>query len=133
VSEGAIGPADFLRQANLIQKEREAIFFSALDHTRRGVVACVFDTPDRVQQMFPGQPEIIEPLYCDMDRIVGKAMQHVDASTAIFVLSNHGVLFSNLKITADNPGIEDLAPTALSLFGVEAPAGMEGRAFFAPA
>jgi len=80
-----------------------------------------------------GQPEIIEPLYCDMDRIVGKAMQHVDASTAIFVLSNHGVLFSNLKITADNPGIEDLAPTALSLFGVEAPAGMEGRAFFAPA
>jgi hypothetical protein len=133
LNEGAIGPDDFLHQAKLIQKEREAIFFSALDHTRRGVVACVFDTSDRVQQMFPGQPEIIEPLYCDMDRIVGKALRHVDASTAFFVLSNPGVLFSNLKITADNPGIEDLAPTALSLFGVEVPAEMEGRALLAPA
>ena len=38
-----------------------------------------------------------------------------------------GVLFSNLRMTADNPGIEDLAPTALSLFGVEAPAWMEGK------
>jgi predicted AlkP superfamily phosphohydrolase/phosphomutase len=39
-----------------------------------------------------------------------------------------GVLFSNLRMTADNPGIEDLAPTALSLFGIAAPAWMEGRA-----
>jgi bisphosphoglycerate-independent phosphoglycerate mutase (AlkP superfamily) len=31
-------------------------------------------------------------------------------------------------MTADNPGIEDLAPTALSLFGIAAPAWMEGRA-----
>jgi predicted AlkP superfamily phosphohydrolase/phosphomutase len=44
-----------------------------------------------------------------------------------------GVLFSNLKITSDDPGIEDLAPTALSLFGVSAPAWMEGRTFLAPA
>jgi len=38
-----------------------------------------------------------------------------------------GVLFSNLKITAGDPGIEDLAPTALRLFGVEPPAWMEGK------
>ena len=38
-----------------------------------------------------------------------------------------GVLFSNLRLTADNPGIEDLAPTALRLFGVEPPAWMEGK------
>jgi predicted AlkP superfamily phosphohydrolase/phosphomutase len=42
-----------------------------------------------------------------------------------------GVLFSNLKITADSPGIEDLAPTALRLFGVEAPPWMEGRPLIA--
>jgi predicted AlkP superfamily phosphohydrolase/phosphomutase len=66
------------------------MFFSALDRARRGVVACVFDTTDRVQHMFHGQPEVIEPLYCDMDRIVGKALTHVDADTAIFVLSDHG-------------------------------------------
>ena len=44
-----------------------------------------------------------------------------------------GVLFSNLKMTTDNPGIEDLAPTALSLFGVKAPPGMEGRSVIAVA
>jgi hypothetical protein len=38
-----------------------------------------------------------------------------------------GVLFSNLRMTADNPGIEDLAPTALSLFGVKEPVWMEGK------
>jgi predicted AlkP superfamily phosphohydrolase/phosphomutase len=38
-----------------------------------------------------------------------------------------GVLFSNRKIAADDPGIEDLAPTALGLFGVPAPVWMEGK------
>ncbi len=90
LNEGAIGDDAFLRQAELIQKEREAMFFSALERTRRGVVACVFDTTDRVQHMFHGRMEVIEPLYCDMDRIVGKTLASVDPNTALFVLSDHG-------------------------------------------
>ena len=90
LNEGAIGEDEFLQQARLIQEEREAMFFSALERTRHGVVACVFDTTDRVQHMFHGQPDVIEPLYCDMDRIVGKTLAHVDADTAVFVLSDHG-------------------------------------------
>ncbi|HUO29047.1 MAG TPA: hypothetical protein VMU80_07520, partial [Bryobacteraceae bacterium] len=39
-----------------------------------------------------------------------------------------GVLFSNRQISAADPGIEDLAPTALRLFGVAPPAWMEGNA-----
>jgi predicted AlkP superfamily phosphohydrolase/phosphomutase len=39
-----------------------------------------------------------------------------------------GVLFSNRRIEAADPGIEDLAPTALGLFGVAAPEWMDGRA-----
>ncbi|HYA17452.1 MAG TPA: nucleotide pyrophosphatase, partial [Bryobacteraceae bacterium] len=38
-----------------------------------------------------------------------------------------GVLFSNLRLEADDPGIEDLAPTALRLFGIDPPAWMEGK------
>jgi predicted AlkP superfamily phosphohydrolase/phosphomutase len=90
LNEGAIGEAAFLKQTELIQKEREAMFFSALKKMRRGVVACVFDTTDRVQHMFYGQPDVIEPLYCDMDRIVGEAVSYADARTAVFVLSDHG-------------------------------------------
>ena len=90
LNDGAITHADFLRQAKLIQAEREAMYFSALNHTRRGVVACVFDTTDRVQHMFHGHSDIIEPLYCDMDRIVGKTLEYANAETGVFILSDHG-------------------------------------------
>jgi predicted AlkP superfamily phosphohydrolase/phosphomutase len=43
-----------------------------------------------------------------------------------------GVLWSNRKITAEEPSILDIAPTALDLFGVPAPAYMQGKSLFAP-
>ena len=42
-----------------------------------------------------------------------------------------GVIFSNKKIAAANPGLVDLAPTVLDLFGVAKPDYMEGRSIFA--
>jgi predicted AlkP superfamily phosphohydrolase/phosphomutase len=38
-----------------------------------------------------------------------------------------GVLFANLPIDSDDPGIEDMAPSFLHLFGVDPPAWMEGK------
>jgi predicted AlkP superfamily phosphohydrolase/phosphomutase len=100
LNDGAIDEDGFLKQAEFIQREREAMFFSALDHLRGGVLACVFDTSDRVQHMFYRylQPElaadrhagVIEKMYRDMDRLVGEAMTYVDTETAFFVLSDHG-------------------------------------------
>jgi predicted AlkP superfamily phosphohydrolase/phosphomutase len=95
LNEGAIDDDAFLKQADLIKREREAMFFSALDRTRRGVVACVFDTTDRVQHMFyryldRGDGKVIEDLYRDMDRLVGETRKHVTDETALFVLSDHG-------------------------------------------
>jgi len=90
LNEGAIDQAAFLDQAALIQREREAMFFSALGHTGHGLVACVFDTTDRVQHMCFGQDDVIERLYRDMDRILGRTLEYVDAKTALFVLSDHG-------------------------------------------
>ena len=43
-----------------------------------------------------------------------------------------GVLFSNRKIEAADPGIEDMAPTALDLFGIEPPPYMEGKSVLKP-
>jgi predicted AlkP superfamily phosphohydrolase/phosphomutase len=101
LNEGAIDEQAFLKQAEFIQKEREAMFFNALDHQRSGVVACVFDTSDRVQHMFyrylddpalAREPHagVIEALYRDMDRLVGDALAYADRETAVFVLSDHG-------------------------------------------
>ncbi len=90
LNEEAIDQKAFLDQAALIQQEREAMFFGALDRTRHGVVACVFDTSDRVQHMCFNDAPVIEALYRDMDRILGQTLPYVDADTAIFVLSDHG-------------------------------------------
>ena len=102
LNEGAIDRQAFLQQAKLIQAERELMFFNALKTTRRGVVACVFDTTDRVQHMFyscmdSDSPHamVIEDLYRDMDRLVGQTMEQMDDSTALFVLSDHG--FSSFR------------------------------------
>jgi hypothetical protein len=109
LNQGVIDEEDFLAQAKLVQSEREAMFFSALDHQPSGVVACVFETP------------------CEIDRIVGRTLDRADKQTAVFILSNHGVLFSNRKLDAEDPGIEDMAPTALRLFGIQPPEWMEGK------
>ncbi len=97
MNEHAIAEDAFLQQAYLTYDEREAMFLSALDRTRRGVVACVFDTTDRVQHMFFRHMKnggtygrIIEELYIKADQLVGKALQYVDKDTVLFVLSDHG-------------------------------------------
>ncbi|MCZ6893071.1 MAG: alkaline phosphatase family protein [Gammaproteobacteria bacterium] len=41
-----------------------------------------------------------------------------------------GVLFSNYPINAANPGLIDIAPSALRLFGLEPPAHMDGKPLF---
>ncbi len=100
LNDGAIDEDDFLAQAKLIQGEREAMFFSALDHQQSGVVACVFDTSDRVQHMFyryldpahavTKHTGAIESMYRDMDRLVGRTLEFAASDTAVFVLSDHG-------------------------------------------
>jgi predicted AlkP superfamily phosphohydrolase/phosphomutase len=97
LNERAIDEDAFLKQAYLTYAERERMFFSALDRTPRGVVACVFDTTDRVQHMFfrhldkgGAYSRIIEELYKRVDGLVGKALQYVDPGTALVVLSDHG-------------------------------------------
>jgi bisphosphoglycerate-independent phosphoglycerate mutase (AlkP superfamily) len=43
------------------------------------------------------------------------------------------VLFSNRAILSQDPGIEDMARTALDLFGIAPPPHMEGKSLFQPA
>ena len=101
LNEGVISDGEFLEQSYLLMEEREAMFRNALEKTRRGVVACVFDTSDRVQHMFyrylsgaadstSPYARTIEDLYQRVDKLVGLALEHVDRDTVVFVLSDHG-------------------------------------------
>jgi hypothetical protein len=90
MNDGVITGEAFLGQVELVQKEREAMFFSALERTRHGVLACVFDTPDRVQRMLFHERDVVERVYRDMDRVVGRTLDQAGPGTAVFVLSDHG-------------------------------------------
>ena len=98
LNERVIDEDGFLKQAWDIFEERRSIFLSALETARRGVVACVFDTSDRLQHMFysqmgqPGGPHsgVIEEMYQRMDALAGETLRFVDDQTALLVLSDHG-------------------------------------------
>jgi predicted AlkP superfamily phosphohydrolase/phosphomutase len=98
LNERVIDEDAFLKQSWDIFEERRSMFLSALGTARRGVVACVFDTSDRLQHMFqrqmnqPGDRHgaVIEQMYQRMDALVGETLPFVDERTALFVLSDHG-------------------------------------------
>jgi predicted AlkP superfamily phosphohydrolase/phosphomutase len=52
LNEGVIDDATFLKQTYDIDKERQDMFFAALDRLRQGALVCVFDATDRIQHMF---------------------------------------------------------------------------------
>ena len=98
LNERVIDEEAFLKQAWDIFEERRSMFLSALATARSGVVACVFDTSDRLQHMFHRQMTraqdphggVIEEMYARMDALVGETLPFVDDRTALFVLSDHG-------------------------------------------
>ena len=97
LNEGVIDEDAFLSQAYDIFEERKAMYMEALESTRRGVVACVFDTSDRIQHMFfrrlatlDRHQGTIAEMYQKMDDLVGKTLSFVQPDTALFVLSDHG-------------------------------------------
>ena len=54
-NEEVLDDRAFLEQAADIHEEREKMFFEMVKRTPKGLVACVFDTTDRVQHMFMRQ------------------------------------------------------------------------------
>jgi predicted AlkP superfamily phosphohydrolase/phosphomutase len=72
------------------------------------------------------------------DAAVGKTSAHVFEDNNKAWSGDHcvdpllvpGVLFCNRSVDANDPGIEDMAPTALQLFGVPLPPWMEGHPVF---
>jgi predicted AlkP superfamily phosphohydrolase/phosphomutase len=105
LNEGVIGEEAFLRQTQDIHKERETMFFDALDKTRRGAVVCVFDITDRMQHMFfrfhkderwgarvsdVRYENVLRDLYVQMDNLLGRVMAKLEPETVLMVLSDHG-------------------------------------------
>lgn len=101
-----IGERAFLLGCDAIMREREKVFLYALQDFKEGILACVFDTPDRLQHMFwrfldQSHPlydeqeaqafaEVIPGIYRHLDGILGRTMDGADHNTLIIVCSDHG-------------------------------------------
>ena len=106
LNEGVIDDATFLKQAYDIDREREQMFFVALDRLRKGTLTCVFDGVDRIQHMFwryfekghpaargaggNGHADAIEKIYRHSDELVGKVMARLGKGDLMMVVSDHG-------------------------------------------
>lgn len=96
LEEGWINDEQFLALCELICEERERVFMHVLDSFEEGVLACVFDTLDRVQHMFwRDRPDVIETWYQRLDALVGRIQAKLQArpageSARLLVLSDHG-------------------------------------------
>ncbi len=118
LNEGIIDDGAFLQMTYDIDKEREDMFFAALDRLRKGALVCVFDATDRIQHMFwryledghpaadaaaaaraaanggtAGEPEhkdAIEQLYIHNDKLVGRVMEKMGEDDMLVVCSDHG-------------------------------------------
>src|SRR6188474_2690136 len=82
LNAGVIRDDDFLQQAYDVDREREAMFFAALDRLRTGTLVSVFDATDRIQHMFWRQLEngdgaAIQKLYEHNDALVGRVMERL--------------------------------------------------------
>lgn len=100
LNEGVLDEKAFLEQVDDIHGERERMFFEMLARTKRGVLACVFDSTDRVQHMFTRfldtdseHRDVIRDVYARMDAMVGRVLEKVDADdpdNLVVVMSDHG-------------------------------------------
>ena len=111
LNEGVIDDGTFLQQAYDIDRERESMFFAALDRLTRGTLVCVFDATDRIQHMFwryidPGHPaavgredaehrHAIRSLYQHNDLLVGRVLDQLREDDVLMVISDHG--FSSFR------------------------------------
>jgi predicted AlkP superfamily phosphohydrolase/phosphomutase len=116
LNDGILSDEQFIRQSADMDREREAMFFDALDKVPRGLCVCVFDGTDRLQHAFwrdiddrhparspaagPSRRNAIEDVYRRMDRLVGRTLARCRSKdTLLLVVSDHG--FSSFRRGVD--------------------------------
>jgi predicted AlkP superfamily phosphohydrolase/phosphomutase len=106
LNEGALSEEAFLDLAYSNHAEWERMLFNAISKTKRGVVACVFETTDSIQHMFfryldrshtalktarsQMSAQVIEDLYRRMDEMIGRVREQLHERSALIVMSDHG-------------------------------------------
>lgn len=98
LEDNCITDDHFIDLCNAIVDGRERVLMYHIDRFQEGVLACVFDTLDRMQHMFRrDRPDLIDAWYVKLDALIGRIEQRLPdkAGTKIVILSDHG--FADFK------------------------------------
>ncbi len=103
LEENCITDEQFLGLCDQIREDRERALMHLLGKYKEGVLACVFDSLDRVQHMFwHDRPEVLEDWYVKLDGLLGRIENRIAEknlkNTRILVVSDHGFKSFNHKI-----------------------------------
>ncbi len=101
LKDGLISEDVFLALCDDIFSERQRMLEFLLKDLDSGILACVFDTLDRIQHMFWRQDVrslekgkeasgVIAEWYMKMDELVGMVSRSLGEGTPLFVISDHG-------------------------------------------
>jgi predicted AlkP superfamily phosphohydrolase/phosphomutase len=103
LEEGWIDDEQFLDLCESIDETRERALNLHLERFPEGVLACVFDTLDRVQHMFfHNRQDVIDRWYTRLDALVGrlegKFSPQAGRGARLLVLSDHGFASFRYKV-----------------------------------
>lgn len=106
LNEGILSEDSFIKLAYDNHQESEDMLFNAMAKTKKGVVACWFQTTDSIQHMFfryldkkhpalkhcqrEKSAKVIEDLYKNMDDLVGRVLNKLNKKSMLIVMSDHG-------------------------------------------
>jgi len=96
LEDGFINDEQFIALCESIVDVRERVLMHHLDKYEEGVLACVFDTLDRMQHMFwRDRPDLIDEWYVRLDGIVGRVEKKLEQKglknkTKLVIVSDHG-------------------------------------------
>lgn len=93
LNDGFISDDQFLKLCETIDGEREAALMRSLDTFDEGILACVFDSLDRIQHMFwKNRADVIESWYVKLDELIGRIYKKAleKGRVKILIVSDHG-------------------------------------------
>jgi len=103
LEERCITDSQFLDLCESIFRTRERVLVRQLQRFREGILACVFDSLDRVQHMFwRSRPDIVDEWYVKLDTLLGRVEGRLadlgKEQTKIVILSDHGFADFDFKV-----------------------------------
>ncbi len=152
LNDGKISDAVFLQQVSQLEEERDRMFwveFAEFAQKKKAMLAIVYDSGDRVQHMFWEGKDLkkkedkrnkggkktnqalspaVKAYYLKKDQLLGKILEQVDKSTALIIVSDHGISSFERAVSANTWLVENRY-MVLTRNLAEFPEGDEGGLF----